>query len=41
MIEKMADPVAKKELGKFINNWTNDITKKEISEILYENAEKK
>lgn len=41
MIEKIADPVAKKELGKFINNWTNDITKKEIPEILYENAEKK
>ena len=40
MIEKMADPIAKKELGKFINNWTGDITKKEIPEILYENAEK-
>ena len=40
MIEKMADPIAKKELGKFINDWTSDITKKEIPEILYENAEK-
>jgi len=40
MVEKMKDPMAKKELGKFINNWASDITKKEIPEILYENAEK-
>jgi len=40
IIAKIADPIAKKELGKFINDWTSDITKKEIPEILYENAEK-
>lgn len=41
MIEKMQDTIAKKELAKFINTWVEDITKKDIPEILYENAEKK
>lgn len=38
MVEKVKDPIAKEELAKFINNWVNDITKKDIPEILYENA---
>lgn len=40
MIEKMADPIAKKELTKFVDGWIEDISKKDIPEILYENAEK-
>ena len=40
VISKMKDPVAKKELGKFVKKWAKDINKKEIPEILYEKAEK-
>lgn len=39
-ISKIKDPIAKKELSKFIKNWAKDIIKKEIPEILYENADK-
>ena len=40
MIGKMKDPIAKRELNKFIKSWTVNISKKDIPEILYENAEK-
>lgn len=40
MIGKMKDPIAKRELNKFIKSWTANISKKDIPEILYENAEK-
>jgi len=40
VISKMKDPVAKEELSKFIKNWAADISKKDIPEILYENADK-
>lgn len=36
VIAKMHDPVAKEELSKFIKNWSAEISKKEIPEILYE-----
>ena len=34
---KMKDPIAKRELLKFVKNWSDDIMKNEVSEILYEN----
>jgi len=40
VIAKMKDPIAKEELSKFVKNWAADISKKDIPEILYENAEK-
>lgn len=40
VISKMKDPVAKEELSKFIKNWAANISKKDIPEILYENADK-
>lgn len=39
MVKKIKDPIAKKELTKFVANWINDLSKKEIPEILYENTE--
>lgn len=40
VISKMKDPIAKKFLSKFIKNWSEDIVKKEIPEILYEKKDK-
>ena len=40
VVEKIKDPIAKRELIKFADNWIKDLTKKDIPEILYENAEK-
>jgi len=40
VVEKIKDPIAKRELIKFADNWIKNLTKKDIPEILYENAEK-
>ena len=40
LVSKIKDPVAKRELSKFIKSWIRDVLKKEVYEILYENAEK-
>lgn len=40
MVEKVKDPITKKELAKFTDNWIKDLTKKDIPEILYENLKK-
>jgi len=40
MVEKIQDPIAKKELSKFIDSWIENLSKKEIPEILFEQAEK-
>lgn len=38
-IAKIKDPIAKAELAKFIQAWSEDIMQKEIPEILYENKD--
>ncbi|MDO8471032.1 MAG: HD domain-containing protein [bacterium] len=39
MVKKIKDPVSKKGLSEFVDNWINDLSKKEIPEILYKNKE--
>ncbi len=40
IVSKIKDPIAKRELTKFIKDWSKDIGKKEITEILYETKKK-
>ncbi len=39
MVEKMQDPVAKKELFVFVQDWVDTISEKSIPQILYEHTE--